>query len=159
MGSWTDMISDFAEGFVDSYRSVGRIERLCRELGWSVDEREGNKIRLHFNIAGGGIRKISIVNGDECLITFLAHSSAVFAADDISPKLLAYMLCRNLEGGEIGAWGINIDRNTRSLCSFHVIYRALGDGLNAAALQYICKSLCEETGDFEDKLRQAGLLR
>ena len=35
----------------------GRIDRLCRQLGWSVNERDGESIRLHFNDPLIGMRR------------------------------------------------------------------------------------------------------
>jgi hypothetical protein len=117
----------------------GRIERLCRELGWPVDEREGNVIRLHFNASDGETRKVRISGGES-----------------VPADLLAYLLRRNLDDGGLGMWGIMV--NDDDDVTFLNYYMALGDGLDAEALKYICESLTSEAADFDDKLRQAGLL-
>lgn len=163
MSFWTNLIPGLAgsDGSSTTYQAGdsdrGRIDRLCRELGWDVDEREGRKIRLHFKVPGLGVRKVNIVGGDECVVTFHTYCLAAVPADDISPDLLAYLLCRNITDSGIGMWGIDVD--DESDVTFHIMYQALGAGLDAAAFDYICKSLCKETADFEGKLRQAGLLR
>jgi hypothetical protein len=134
----------------------GRIERLCHELGWSVDERDGNAIRLHFNGPDGERRKVRISSGDKSIVGFYAHSDAVLPVHSVPPDLLAYLLRRNLDDSGIGMWGIIVHDDDD--VTFHLCYMALGDGLDAEALKYICESLIGEAADFDAKLRQAGLL-
>lgn len=134
----------------------GRIERLCRELGWAVDEREGNVIRLHLSSADGEMRKVRITRGDESLVGFFVPSEAVLPARRVPPKLMAYLLSRNLEDSGIGMWGINVDDDDDA--TFVIYYMALGDGLTAQTLEYICESLAAEAAHVDDKLRRAGLL-
>jgi Putative bacterial sensory transduction regulator len=133
-----------------------RIERLCRELGWPVDEREGNVIRLHFNSSDGEVRKVRITGGDKSLVSFFVASDAVLPADRVPADLLGYLLRRNVGDSGIGMWGIMVDDDDD--VTFLNYYMALGDGLDAEALKYICESLTSEAADFDDKLRQAGLL-
>jgi hypothetical protein len=134
----------------------GRIERLCRELGWPVDEREGNVIRLHFNASDGEVRKVRITGGDQSLVGFFVPSDAVLPVESVPADLLAYLLRRNLDDGGMGMWGIMVGDDED--VTFLNYYMALGDGLDAEALKYICESLTSEAADFDDKLRQAGLL-
>jgi hypothetical protein len=134
----------------------GRIERLCRELGWPVDEREGNVIRLHFKASDGEMRKVRITNGDKSLVGFFVPSDAVLPVESVPADLLAYLLRRNLDDGGMGMWGIMVNEDDD--VTFLNYYMALGDGLDAEALKYICESLTSEAADFDDKLRQAGLL-
>lgn len=163
------IMRDFFDGFVEGIvtgaakhamngRSGerGRIERLCYELGWPVDEQEGNVIRLHFNGSDGEVRKVRISGGDKSLVGFSAHSDAVLSADPIPPDILGYLLRRNLDDSGMGMWGIMVDDDDD--VTFLIYYMALGDGLNAEALKYICESLSSEASDFDDKLRRAGLL-
>src|SRR5262249_3245704 len=70
--------------------------RLCRERGWSVNEREGIVIQLHFNNPAGGIRKVRIAGGDDCVVTFSAHSFGVIPAQKVPAQVLAYLLRRNI---------------------------------------------------------------
>ena len=132
----------------------GRIERLCRELGWSVDERDGDSIRLHFNSADGYVRKVRISGGD--IVGFFAHSDAVFPVRSVPPNIMAYLLRRNLEDSGAGMWGMIVNEDDDA--TFHVSYMALGDGLDAGMLKSICESLVNEAADFDSRLRRAGLL-
>lgn len=164
------MMGDFFGGFVEGLvsgaanpirnvpgngRRRGRIESLAQELGWSVDERDGSAVKLHFRAADGEVRKVRISNGDEAVVGFYAHSNAVLPARDVSPRLLVHLLECNL-GDCIGMWGIAVDDEND--VTFHLCYMALGDGLDAATLQYICESLSSEASALDDKLRAAGLL-
>jgi hypothetical protein len=170
MSVWRELVEGFTEGFFTAaahqaralpYRNgavqaPGRIDRLCRELGWTVDEREGSVIQLHFNDPAGGIRKVRIADGDHCVVTFSAHSLAFISPKKVTGELLAYLLHRNIKGSGLGMWGTYIFE--QKTVSFHLVYQALGDGLDAEALKYICQSLVVEAVDFDGKMRQEGLL-
>jgi hypothetical protein len=167
MGIMRDFLDGFREGFANgtgnramsdngTANTHGHIEWLCRELGWTVDERDGNAIRLHFNSSNGGVRKVRISDGDKSLVGFTAHSDAVLSVDRVPPDLLGFLLRRNLDDSGIGMWGIAIDDDDD--VTFHLYYTALGDGLDAQTLKYICKSLSSEASYLDDKLRRAGLL-
>jgi hypothetical protein len=135
----------------------GRIERLCRELGWSVDERDGNAILLHFRAPDGEMRKVRISGGDNSMVGFITHSHAVLSADRVPPDLLGYLLRRNLEDSGMGTWSITVDDDDNDV-TFHLFYTALGAGLDAQTFEYICESLSSEASHLDDKLRRAGLL-
>jgi hypothetical protein len=138
--------------------SQGRFDRLCRELGWAVDEREaGGAALLHFNNRSGGVRKVRIADGDDVIVTFSAHGDAAIPARKVTGEVLAYLLCRNIKGSGLGKWGICPDEHGN--ITFHLVYQALGGGLDAPTLKYICESLVGEAVDFDGKLRAAGLLR
>jgi hypothetical protein len=167
MSVWRDIFEGFTEGVLTAaaYQQAygngacdrGRIDRVCRELGWSVDEREGNVIQLHFNDPIYGIRKVRIADGDDCLVTFSTYSFAVIPAGNIPIEVLAYLLCRNLSGSGMGMWGMHVDAGDNVM--FTIVYQALGDGIDAPTLKYICQSLGSEAADFDGKLREAKLLR
>ena len=170
MGIWRDLFEGFTDGVITatvyqaqtrSYSNGacerGRIERLCRELGWAVDERDGNDILLHFSNSGGGIRKVRIAAGDEELVLFSAFSFALIPAANVSTDLMGYLLTRNFSGGAVGAWGVYVADDANVL--FLNTYQALGAGLDAPALKFICESLVKEAAAFDGKLRESGLLR
>lgn len=171
MSIWRDIVKGFTDGFLTTaahqvralqhrngvVHAHGRIDRLCRELGWSVDEREGSVIHFHFNDPAGGIRKVRIADGDDCVVTFSAHSFAFIPPKNVTGEMLAYLLRRNISGSGLGMWGMYVDE--RNTVSFHLVYQALGEGLDAEALKYICQSLAIEATDFDGKMRQEGLLR
>jgi hypothetical protein len=164
------MMRDFFDGFVDglvngganhlssrngSAGDHGRIERLCGELGWSVDEREGNLVRLYFNSSDGERRKVIIGNGDGSVVGFSTYSKSALPAHRVPPDLLAYLMRRNVDNSGIGTWGMDDDDDE---ATFIISYMALGAGLDAEKFGYICESLSKEANDFDDKLRRAGLL-
>src|ERR1700722_10206438 len=100
--SFFDKMLDFTDAFVNGYNAMagmapqglrrigsgsdeerGRIERLCRELGWGVDGREGDTILLRFNHAEMGPRDVRVISGDECLASFVVYSHAYPPADNV----------------------------------------------------------------------------
>ena len=48
---------------------TGRIERLCRQLGWAIDEYLGDSIVLHFHDSQGTVRRLYVHSGDEALVS------------------------------------------------------------------------------------------
>src|SRR5205085_2689978 len=52
--------------------------------------------------------------------------------------------CRNITGG-IGMWGTYVDE--KSDVTFHVMYQALGEALDAPTFKFICQSLSSEAAD------------
>lgn len=171
MSVWREIVEGFAEGFLTAaaYQSqvvpyhggageCGRIDRLCRELGWSVDERSvtENAVYLHFNTRYG-LRRLRIADGEDSIVTFSAHSSAVIAARNVPADVLVYLLHRNVHGSGLGMWAMTVDDRNNVL--FHLMYQPFGDGLDSEGFKYICESLINEAVDFDDKLRAAGLRR
>ncbi|HYT88177.1 MAG TPA: YbjN domain-containing protein [Gemmataceae bacterium] len=132
----------------------GRIERLCRELGWAVDERVGEAIRLHFKDTHGSTRLVSIGDGDGDLVLFIASSLVSFR--DPPDELMGYVLARSAQT-PFGGWTVTDADNGTVVFVF--LYRALGGGLTAPALRSICEAMVGETAEFDAKLRGAGFLR
>ena len=156
MGFFSDVVNSFVGAANGA--SGGRIHRLCRELGWCVDEVEGDRIQLHFNDsqALGGIRKVAIFHGDASLVTFRCLSHAIIPrGQDVPDEVLGYLLMRNCERA-IGGWALSVrDRSA----AFPLDYTALGDALDAPALKFICDELVREVSAFDARMRAAGLLR
>jgi len=170
MVDFWDAVEGFTRGFLEaagreaaiSYGSGrddnerGRIERLCRQLGWSVDERLGNTILLHFNDPLGTIRKVYIDDGDEGLVSFTVYSFAIMPAQEVPEQVIGYLLRQNSDVS-IGAWQVRIDDEGDALC--RVAYRALGAGLKADSFKFICESMIGEAAAFDKRMHAAGLLR
>ena len=166
MGLLSDFIGGLADGMFfaacradalasATYQEAGRIDRLCRELGWFVDERKGELILLHFNDPKG-VRKVMIAGGDNSLVHFATYSFATLPAKNVTGEILVYLLQRNFSNTSVGAWSLQVDESNQG--SFYFEYSALGTGLDAQTLQFICGELCKEAVDFDNKLRSSGLL-
>src|SRR5438067_7716273 len=98
-----------ANGFPQSNgRQRGRILRLCRDLGWLVDEEDGQTISLHFTDreAMGGIRKVCIALGDTELPVFFSLSHAIIPARQ-AEEVAAYLLAR-CHQMELGGWAVGL---------------------------------------------------
>jgi hypothetical protein len=169
MGVWREIFEGFSEGFFSAAITQsqampqnsegcedGRIERLCDELGWSIDARDEGGIYLHFKTSQG-VRAIAVAKGDAAIVTFHTASSATIRARDVPPEILVYLLRRNMGDGGLGMWSMSVDENKE--VEFHLFYQPFGDGLTSEALKFICESMLKERLDFDAKLREAGLLR
>jgi hypothetical protein len=152
----TTGIIEGIRGGLSEERERGRIERLCRELGWSVDEQDGQKIALHFKDPLAGIRKVYISHGDEELVLLAVYSFAILPASSVPPEVCSHLLSRNSELS-LGAWQAARDRDGDVL--FNLRYVASGRGLYAALLKYACEGLVREAASFDQRMSQAGLLR
>ncbi len=160
------LFSDMAEGFFDGFlRSVaenglprlggqarGRIDRLCGELGWAVDERGDDFVRLHFRDATGGLRVVSVCQGDGALVRFIASSNASLRS--VPPRLAEYLVTRHADL-PFGAWTVTRQNDA---AAFALVYNALGGGLTADTFKAVCEALVREAVDFDGRLRGAGLV-
>jgi hypothetical protein len=137
-------------------RAQGRLESLLAELDWSVDEREDDgTIRLFFDHARLGRRRVWIYQGDGSLVLFGTCSHAFPKADQVPTEVLGHLLTRNKQM-DVGAWSASVDDEGDAI--FSVYYRALGDGLDAPALKWICEAMVGEVFAFDTKMQAAGLL-
>lgn len=148
----------FIEGFVNGFAQAvagGRIDRLCSELGWGIDERKGKMLGLAFNCPVMGKRMIYIANGDEPLVLFAAYSSAVFDSRRVPDIPTNFALVQN-EDAKMAKWEVTLVNDE---LYFRLTYTALGDGLTAAAVKFICNDMLGTAADFDAKMKQEGYLR
>lgn len=166
MGLFNEVVKGFVNGFVagvsdngpapQSRHGVAAIERLCRELGWSVDERLGDTgIVLHFRDPLVNIRPVMVTCG-ESIASISTFSGADIPAGRVPAEVLGYLLRRNNEL-TTGAWRIPNSDNGNA--SFVVAYYALIGGLDSATFKYICDTQVKEAHVFDTKMQAAGLLR
>jgi len=168
MGLFRDVAEGFANGFmsatVDSLRaglpqgqsSMGPylVERFCRELGWPVDERQGDAILLHFNDPVGGVRKIAITCGDK-LMSLRVWSASTMIARQIPGEIMGYLLLRNWELA-LSAWHVFDAGNGNA--AFALASNLLMAGMDAPVFKYACETMVKEANAFDVKMRAAGLL-
>ncbi len=133
----------------------GRIERLCRELGWGVDGREGGAILLRFNHAELGPRDVRVLSGDDCLALFLVYSQALPPADNVTEEVLGYLLHQNATAAP-GCWFADVTQDGRAI--FGLRYDALGAALDPPTLKFICEKMVAEVLSFDARMKAAGLL-
>ncbi len=170
MGLFQDVLEGFVTGFVSvtadhmrhgralghSSHGTVQIERLCREVGWEVDEREANAVILHFTDPVARIRKLSVSGGDTGKVAlFSSCSSVVIPARQVQANVLAHLLVRN---GEMttGAWQANVMGSGG--VGFVVKYFALVAGLDASIFKQIGEGLVREASDFDGKMHAADLM-
>jgi hypothetical protein len=58
-------------------QATGGVESLLAELGWAIDERQGDAAVLHFE-SPEGTRKLSVRTGDDGFTVFATASFAAF---------------------------------------------------------------------------------
>lgn len=166
MGLFNEVVKGFVNGFVagvtdngsvsQSPRGLAAIERLCRELGWSVDERVGDHgIVLHFRDPLVNIRKV-LVTGGESVASISTFSAATLSSSQVPQEVLGYLLLRNNEL-TTAAWRVSASDDGNAV--FALAYCALIGGMNAATFKYICETQVKEANAFDTKMQAAGLLR
>ena len=168
MGLLKDVAEGFANGFlsatVDGLRAgypqsqstnaLALAERCCRELGWSVDEREGEVILLHFNDPLIGRRKVAITGGDK-LMTFRVWSAATMSARQIPGEIMGHLLVRNWELA-LSAWHLFDAGNGNA--AFALASNLLVAGMDAFVFKHVCETMVREANAFDAKMKAAGLL-
>jgi hypothetical protein len=168
MGMFKDVMEGFTNGFlsaaVDSLRN-GRsqgngsngqalVERMCQELGWPIDERDGTTILLYFKDPILRVRKVAINTG-ESVIGFTVLSAATLNPRQVSAEIMAYLLlCNSKLGGS--AWQMFESGNGNA--GFSVAAYMLMDGMNSAMFKFLCESMAKAAHEFDAKLNSAGLL-
>jgi hypothetical protein len=168
MGLFRDVAEGFANGFlsatVDSLRAghpqgqfsrgPAPVERLCQELGWSVDEREGEVILLHFRDPAVGVRKIAITGGDR-MMTFRVWSAATMSARQLPGEIMGHLLVRNWELA-LCAWHLFDAGNGNA--AFALASNMLVAGMDGAVFKHVCETMVKEANAFDVKMKAAGLL-
>src|SRR5438046_564567 len=132
-------VLDFTDAFVTGYNAMAggvpngnhnmrphgtslardRIEGLCRQLHWAVDERQEDQILLHFNHPQLGTRKVVIFHGDADLVTFAVFSGAYLPARSVPTEVLGHLPTRN-KAVSIGGWHVSVGDNGTAF--FIVLY-------------------------------------
>jgi hypothetical protein len=145
-------------GFLDTLSrigsSTGRPDRICEELGWPIDYRQGNIIGLYFH--GDRItpkRLVMVAFDPEVeIITFSCTCQGEFRRlpDDLLPALMM----RNAEV-TFGGWVAGLDAGSISL---KVHYTALAAGVDAQSFKMICSMMVKEVAEVEGALRGKGLI-
>lgn len=168
MGLFKDMMDGFTNGFVSAavdtlhngssqgHAASGPIlvERMCQELGWPVDERDGSTILLYFKDPIIRIRKIAITSGDKVL-GFTVCSEAVMNPRQLSAEIMGHLLVRNSK--MVGmAWQIFESGNGNA--GFSMAAAMLIGGMNSAMFKYLCETMVKEAIEFDVKMQAAGLL-
>ena len=149
------LFTNFARGF-GGVTGNGQLDQLCREIGWGIDERNGDGIALYFKGDRVSSRRTVIVihpNGDQ-LMSFICKCRAVFSDRTLPDELLPAILIRN-DDLTIGGWVAKLDGGTISLS---LRYTALSAGVDAASFSRICSLLIEEVAEVEANLHRNGLL-
>jgi hypothetical protein len=168
MGLFKDVAEGFANGFmsatVDSLRAgypqsqfpkgPAPVERFCQELGWSIDEREGEVILLHFNDPVIGRRKVAITGGDRTM-TLRVWSAATMIARQLPGEIMGHLLVRNWELA-LCAWHLFDAGNGNA--AFALASNMLVAGMDAGVFKHVCETMVKEANAFDVKMKAAGLL-
>ncbi|HZU34735.1 MAG TPA: hypothetical protein VFA18_02430 [Gemmataceae bacterium] len=166
MSLFRELLEGFTSGVIEGaanhlaglgsrVEEYGRVERLCAAIGWTVDERSGNMVALHFKDPLVGTRKVMVSDGDGPLVVLSAVSHAIHPARLVPEQVAGNLLIRNWNL-DIGAWEATVDRDGDAI--FRVTYSALGAGLDAHSFKYICERLANEALAFDRSMQAAGLL-
>jgi hypothetical protein len=168
MGLFKDVAEGFANGFlsatVDSLRAgqpqsqsataPALAERFCQQLGWAVDERQGEVILLHFRDPVVGIRKVAITGGN-MMMTFRVWSTATMSARQVPAEIMGHLLVRNWELA-LSAWHLFDAGNGNA--AFALASNMLVAGMDASVFKHVCETMVKEANAFDLKMKAAGLL-
>jgi hypothetical protein len=147
--------SAVAKSLLPQVQAPGRIERLCQELGWSIDERNSEGVALYFNDSVIGVRKVLVTEGAK-LMLISTFSGAVVPGARVPIEVMGYLLTRNTQLAA-AAWQASIMDNCGDV-KFALAYCALVEGIDTAAFKVICEAMVREAHEFDVKMRAAGLL-
>lgn len=147
--------SAVAKNLLPLAQAAGHSERLCQELGWSIDERNGEGVVLYFNDPTIGVRKGLVTEGAKVML-ISTFSGAVVPASRVPVEVMGYLLTRNTQLAA-GAWQASVMDNDGNV-KFALSYCALVAGLDAAAFKIICEAMVKEAHEFDVKMKVAGLL-
>lgn len=144
--------------FSSAARASGttKLDRLCGQLGWSIDIRKGHVIGLHFRGDDFRPQRTVVVahkDGDP-LMSFSCRSLAEFPEYNLPEHLAPGLLARN-EDVALGGWTADIDDDTFALV---LRYKAFDAGVDAETFKLICSVMVKEVATLEEKLRSKGLL-
>lgn len=146
-------LSDAFVGLVKAVASRGRIERLCSELGWSIDEQKGDNFGLAFS-GSGGKRMVYIGKGSSALPLFVVNSHASFSMKNVPDEPVYFALSGNSKS-TFGKWEPREDDDEMR---FILAYTALGDGLTPELFKEICLDMVRHANIFDQHMQERGLL-
>lgn len=147
--------SAVAKNLLLQAQASGHIERLCQELGWSIDERNGEGVVLYFNDPAIGVRKVLVTEGAKVML-ISTFSGAVVPVSRVPIEVMGYLLTRNTQLA-VAAWQASVMDNGGSV-KFALGYCALIAGLDATAFKVISEAMVREAHEFDVKMKAAGLL-
>lgn len=134
----------------------GVTERLCKELGWSVDERDGHFRTLYFT--GDDINKkrdVIIHEDDSNVIIFSGYASAQFQLSSLPNDLAAWMLARSAKRG-FAKW--HLAETNSGEVYFATRYQTDPRSVNSRLFSLICKEFVCEIAEVERTFHQKGLM-
>jgi hypothetical protein len=146
-------------GFWDTLATVtgnSLLDRLCRESGWSIDERSGKGIGLHFKGDHVTPQRTVYVFYEEGkpIMGFNCFCRAEYSDQNLPSDLMAALLVRN-KSVTAGAWQANIDDGT---LRFSLQHLTLAAGVNAHLFRTFCTLMVEEVAQVEAIMRRKGML-
>lgn len=147
----------FIEGFVNGFAravSGSRVERLCSELGWSIDGRKGNTIRLDFNDPVIGKRPVYITDDGDGLIQFKGYSFVIIHPSRIPNEVYAYLLLQN-RALPFGKWLVEEGNGE---VFFALEYYAFEEGVIPPTVKVLCEQIVREAAEFDERMKKAGML-
>jgi hypothetical protein len=142
--------------FTSSRTRRGRVEGICDSLGWSVDERHGDTIGLHFRGDEVTPKRAVYVCESEggTAITFAVPTRTEISEYQMPDDLMPAMMFRNDQVG-LGAWAAKEVRGTVTLILQYVAFAA---GVDSTSFQTIINLMLREVAEVEATLERRGLL-
>lgn len=146
--------SAVAKNQLPQEQAAGHIERLCQELGWSINDCNGEGV-LYFRDTTIGVRTVLVKRGLKFALISTC-SEAMLPASRLPAEVMGYLLTRNTQLA-MAAWQASVMDNDGQV-KFALSYCAFVPGLDAAAFKIICEAMVKEAHEFDVKMKAAGLL-
>jgi hypothetical protein len=156
MGFWNTLANEFSNGVAAKSREMP-VNRLCRDIGWDIDEQNGKYTSLYFK--GDHVRpqrEVTISHAEgETLATIMCACPARFTSGSLPADLPLTLLGRSQE--TIGGWYAVFDEDddtVRFVCGLAV---QIGT-IESTLFKSICMSLLSEVAEVERNLSRLDLL-
>ena len=132
------------------FRRETLVERLAREAGWLIAEREGDFYRVRPN-DGSAMRYVQIrYREDKDFASFITIFPVGFPLGAVTPSMATGLLFRN-RPLFFGRWCMEIVGSCE--VRLFLAYSAPVAGLDAASFNTICRELVAERESLHDELR------
>lgn len=129
----------------------GRMERMAKQAGYTVDGTSGKAILLDFDALD---EFLFITDGDAKYVIFGVVSKVKFNPDSVPAEVMQFALMQN-EDSLLGRWKMSIDDEK---VRFSLTYVALGAALDPVAVRTICDDIVETATTFERQMKKDGYL-
>jgi hypothetical protein len=127
------------------------IDRLCREVGWAVDQRRGDAVCLHFTDERFGVRKLMARPSVSDGVQLVVCSNLALEGSGLPRRLFAFLQERNLSASA-GQWRHLPPDGGRTV--LYLTFEVPAPLLSAETFRLACESMVTEAQGLDQMLRE-----